>query len=187
MLLEDEKYVINWLSQYGVLTKKQVIRMLMKEEKTAEKIIRNLKKEMKVFEIGGGYYLGLDEICKPDRKMLLAVWVFLKFAEQVEPMAHYPAVYPSQLYFLKENMGYEIVVLNEGEESLTKLLQPQEELKYIIVLTNEKMVKNLYLPDCPCLLATVEFAGEDEPNIMFYTESEGESDEREHTVSECTQ
>ena len=34
---------------------------------------------------------------KPDQRTISAVWVLLKFIEQVDPMAHYPAVYPSQL------------------------------------------------------------------------------------------
>lgn len=41
MLLQDEQYIIKWLSQYGTLTKTQVIRLLKdKPVSTAEKIIR---------------------------------------------------------------------------------------------------------------------------------------------------
>ena len=184
MLLEDERHVINWLSQYQVLTKKQILKLLNKEEKTAEKILRNLKREWKIVEVGN--YLALDAHCQPEQKTILAMWVFLKFSEQVEPMAHYPAIFPSQIYFLKDNMGYEIVVLKEGEEGLTRLLQPQEELKYIIVLTDEKQIKQLYLPDVPCLLATIDFDGEDEPKVMFYTESEVEADGKAGTISDST-
>ena len=42
LLLEDEKNVIKWLSQYGALRKTQLIRMLQKLKSTAEKIISNL-------------------------------------------------------------------------------------------------------------------------------------------------
>jgi len=45
--------------------------------------------------------------------------VLLRFIDYVDPMAHYPAVYPSQIFFLKENTGYEIVVLYDGEQHLT--------------------------------------------------------------------
>ena len=111
MLLEDEQNVVRWLSQYGSLPKTQVVRLLHnKPPQTAEKIIRNLKKEQQVTEIGG-YYLGLDKMSKPDQRLILAVWVLLKFVDRVGPQAHYPASYPSQLFFLKENIGYEIVVL----------------------------------------------------------------------------
>ena len=128
MLLQDEQYVVKWLSQYGALPKTQIIRMLQKPEQTAEKILRNLKKQMQISDISGGYYIGLDSVCRPDQKVILAVWVLLKFIDYVDPMAHYPAVYPSQLFFLKENIGYEIVVLYEGEQSQLRLLQPQEDL-----------------------------------------------------------
>ena len=57
--------------------------------------------------------------------MILAVWVLLQFIDKVEPMAHYPATYPSQIFFLKEDIGYEIVVLYDGEQHLARLLQPQ--------------------------------------------------------------
>ena len=128
MLLEDEQHVIKWLSQYGALPKTQILQMLYnKPRSTAEKIIRNLKRNMQITDVGGGYYLGLDGLCKPDQRMILAVWVLLKFINVVDPMAHYPATYPAQLFFLKENTGYEIVVLYEGEQHLSKLLHPQDD------------------------------------------------------------
>lgn len=132
MLLQDEQYVVKWLSQYGALPKAQITKMLRKPPNTAEKILRNLKKQMRISDVSGGYYIGLDAMSKPDQRMILAVWVLLKFIDQVDPLAHYPAVYPAQLFFLKENIGYEIVVLYEGEERLLRLLQPDEDLKYII-------------------------------------------------------
>ena len=32
------------------------------------------------------------------------------------------------------------------------------------------MAENLKLPDAPCLYATVDFQGEEEPKIIFYSE-----------------
>ena len=150
MLLQDEQHVVKWLSQYGALTKTQVIKMLQKPKSAAEKIINNLHKELMI--------------------SIIAVWVLLKFIESVEPMAHYPAVYPSQLFFLKDNTGYEIVVLYEGEGANLKLLQPEEDLKYIIVVPHISMAKNLKLPKAPCLFATVDYKGSDEPEVNFYKE-----------------
>ena len=171
MLLQDEQYIIKWLSQYGTLTKTQVIRLLKdKPVSTAEKIIRNLKRGMRITDVGG-YYLALDEMCKPDQRLIIAVWVLLQFIDQVEPLAHYPAVYPAQIFFLKENVGYEIVVLYDGEQHLMRLLQPQEDdLKYIIVVPHISMAQSLYVPKAPCLYATVDFEGREEPHITFYSE-----------------
>ena len=170
MLLQEELLILQWLSQYGVLTRKQLIRMLQKPEATAERLIKSLKKQMRVAETSGGYYIGLDPMCRPDQRSILAVWVLLKFIDQVEPMAHYPASYPSQLFFLKDNIGYEIVVLYDGEGSNLRLLQPDEELKYIIVVPHISMAQSLRLPKAQCLFATVDYNGEDEPEITFYTE-----------------
>ncbi len=170
MLLTEESYVVKWLSQYGALTKTQIIKMLQKPPQTAEKILRNLKKQMQVADVAGGYYIGLDSMCQPDQRIILAVWVLLKFIDNVEPMAHYPAVYPSQLFFLKENIGYEIVVLYEGEENLLRLLQPQDDLKYIVVVPHISMAAKVHLPSVPCLFATVDFRGEEEPAVVFYSE-----------------
>lgn len=170
MLLQDEQYVVKWLSQYGALPKTQLIKMLQKPQTTAEKILKNLKKQMQIADVSGGYYLGLDSMCQPDQRTILAVWVLLKFIDYVDPMAHYPAVYPSQLFFLKENTGYEIVVLYDGEANLLRLLQPDEDLKYIIILPHISMASQIKLPKAPCLFATVDFKGQDEPEVVFYSE-----------------
>ena len=170
MLLKEEQYVVKWLSQYGALPKTQLTKMLQKPPQTAERIIKNLKKQMRAADVGGGYYVGVDSLCRPDQRTILAVWVLLKFIDYVDPMAHYPAIYPSQIFFLKENVGYEIVVLYEGEESLLRLLQPQDDLKYIIVLPRISMAEKLMLPKVPCLFATVGFEGAEEPEVTFYTE-----------------
>ena len=170
MLLQEEMLVLQGLSQYGVLTRKQLIRMLQKSEATAERLIKSLKKQMRIAEISGGYYIGLDRMCKPDQRSILAIWVLLKFIDEVEPMAHYPASYPAQLFFLKDNIGYEIVVLYDGEGSNLRLLQPDDDLKYIIVVPHVSMVQDLRLPKAQCLFATVDYNGEDEPKITFYTE-----------------
>ncbi len=180
MLLQEEQHVLGWLTQYGALSKTQIIRMLKKPRNVAEKILRNLRKQMQIADISGGYYIGLDAMCKPDQRTILAVWVLLKFMDRVEPMAHYPAIYPSQLFFLKENTGYEIVVLYEGESNLTRLLQPDDELKYIIVLPHISMSSELRLPKAPCLFATVDFCGDEEPEVTFY--SEGTAHERKLVV-----
>ncbi len=183
MLLQEEQYVVKWLSQYGALPKAQIVRMLQKPPQTADKILRNLKKQMRIADVGGGYYLGLDAMCQPDQRTILAVWVLLKFIDYVDPMAHYPAVYPSQLFFLKENIGYEIVVLYDGEASTLRLLQPEEDLKYIIILPHISMASQLKLPNAPCLFATVDFHGEEEPEVIFYSD-EVVTDEQKQYISQ---
>ncbi len=171
MLLQEEQYIIHWLTQYGPLAKTQVVRLLKdKPPQLAEKIVRGLTRERMLYDISGGYYLGVDPMGQPDQRTILAVWVLLQFADRVEPMAHYPATYPSQLFFLKEEMGYEIVVLYDGEQHLVRLLQPQEDLRYIFVLPRISMAQELVLPSVPCLFATVDYNGQEVPTVKFYTE-----------------
>jgi len=170
MPLPDELHVIKWLSQYGALPKAQVMKLLNKPPGTAEKILRNLKRDLEIADTGGGYYLGIDPLSRPDQRIVLAVWVLIQFIESVDPMAHYPATYPAQIAFLKGNTTYEIVVLYENEGHLLKLLQPEEDLKYIIVLPHSSMAASLRLPKAPCLFATVDYNGQEEPTATFYME-----------------
>lgn len=170
MLLKDEQYIIKWLSQYGPLYKQQVIRLLPdKPAKTVEKIIRGLKQQMRIMDVNQDY-LGLDNMCEPSSKTVIAVWVLLKFIDHVEPLAHYPATYPAQLFFLKDNTGYEIIVLYENEECLLRLLQTQKDTKYIIVVPNVSMISKLILPkNICCLFAVVDSSNQVDPKIDFYT------------------
>lgn len=174
MLLQEEQHIIRWLTQYGALAKTQVIRLLKDQPPAkAERIIQRLKRDLMISDVAGGYYVGVDALTQPDQRIILAVWVLLEFIDRVDPMAHYPATYPSQLFFLKEETGYEIVVLYDGEQHLAHLLQPQEELKYIFVLPHIAMAQELVLPSAPCLFATVDYAGQEVPKVRFYTEEGG--------------
>ena len=169
-MLQDEKYVVRWLSQYGTLAKAQVFRLLKdKTPQTAEKIIRNLKREVMIVESADGYYLSLDNFCEIEPKTIAAMWVMLSFADQISPMEHYLGSYPSQIYFLKNNIEYEILVLNGGEGYLTRLLHPKEDMKYIIVVPDLAVAKDLKLPEVPCLIATLKYNGDKEPEVQFYT------------------
>ena len=165
----DELHVIKWLSQYGALPKAQVVKLLNMPRNSAEKFLRLLKTDLKITDVGGGYYLGLDPLSQPDQRMILAVWVLAQLVDSIDPMAHYPATYPAQIAFLKGDVSYEIVVIYEDEGSLLKLLQPEEDMKYIIVLPNISMAHKLRLPKAPCLFATVDYTGADEPTVKFYS------------------
>lgn len=55
-------------------------------------------------------------------------------------------------------------------QNLLKLLQPQEDMKYIVAVPRIDMVSTVRLPNAPCLFATVDFCGQDEPEVRFYSE-----------------
>lgn len=185
MLRQEERYVIKWLSQYGALPKTQLIRMIHKPPEMSERILKSLKRQMRIDDVSGGYYIGLDSMSKPDQRTIMAIWVLLRFIDHVDPNAHYPAVYPSQLFFLKENVGYEIVVLYEGEEAFLRLLHPEGELKYIIVLPHISMAERLRLPRAPCLLATVDYEGGEEPVVTFYSQEESQNGTEEPVLTDA--
>ena len=69
------------------------------------------------------------------------------------------------------------VVLYDGEQNLLKLLQPQEDMKYIVVVPRIDMVSTVRLPNAPCLFATVDFCGQDEPEVRFYSEEATEHED----------
>ena len=173
MLLTDEQYVIKWLSQYGPLPKAQVVRLLRdKSPTTAERLLNRMKRDQRIADVGDGYYLGLDPYCTPDQRVILAVWVLLQFIDRVEPLAHYPATYPSQLFFLKENTGYEIVVLYEGEQHLGKAAPSPGGFEVHLCCAQPPDGWPATLPLAPCLFSTVEFQGEEEPQVHFFAEEE---------------
>ena len=167
-------YLTNtWLGQYGSLTKKQIVALLYhKSEPAAERIISNLLKARLIFRINGGVHLSNDPIGEIDQKIITAIWILTKFIQSIDPMAHYPAEYPSQLFFLKEGIGYEVIVLYEHEEYLLRQLCPRENMKYIIVLPDIAMAHTLVLPDVPCLFATVTPKQFHEVDIKFHSEED---------------
>ena len=63
-------------------------------------------------------------------------------------------------------------MLYENEGSLLKLLQPEEDMKYIIILPYISMASSLRLPKAPCLFATVDYEGQEEPTVTFYSGGE---------------
>ena len=105
VLLEDEKNVLRWLTQYGPLQKGQLVKLLNIESlKTCGRILKNLRKSYNVVDLDQGRYYTTDPFARPDSRMITAVWVLIKFASEIDPHAHYPAEIPSQIFFLKENI-----------------------------------------------------------------------------------
>ena len=168
MLGPEEKLIMYWLSQYGVILQEQAIEALTdKGRVTASAIIRGLMKQRRLCYLNGGYYVAAGPRMKPDDKIIDAIWVLLQYIKQIDPMNHHRASYPGQIYFLRNGFGYEIVVLREGDSHLPAMLLPQDGLKFIIVVPNEEMIPDVKLPKAPCLFATVTYDGERKPTVRF--------------------
>lgn len=169
MLLPEEKVILYWLSQYGVMVQEQAIMLLYEKPRaTAQKIIRGLIKNRRICYINGGYYIGGNAVEKPDEKLITAIWVLLQYVPLIGSFDHHCANYPGQIYFLKDQTGYEIVVLSEGENLLPSLLATQDNLKYILVVPNEEMIPMVTLPSAPCVFATVAYHGKNVPEVKFH-------------------
>ena len=169
-LLDEERLVVTWLSEYGPLPKGLIRQLLYyKSSDTVGRILMGLKRRRYITQLKNSQYYAIDRFCEPKRRMITAIWVLLQFIEQIEPSAHRQATQPAQIFFLKEKTAYEIVVLYEEEDHLVRLLQPQEGTKYIIVVPNLEFADKLILPDAPCLLAMIEPSDKETPKVTFYS------------------
>lgn len=178
---EDEKNVLKWLKSYGPLKRSQIAKLLNKENpKTVEFILRNLRNARVIENVSGGYYIGLSKFDKADPKTISAIWVFLYFAGDVEANHHRGGDFPGQVFFLKGEYEYQIIVLDSGLEYQLSLVScpPDANRKHIIVIPDEKSLEKAkaYLPKTPCIFAILSYEnGADEPTIRFIkTEKESE-------------
>ena len=167
---EEEKMILHWLMQYEVMTMEQAIQLLHhKNRTTAQKIIRGLQKQHKISYVNEGTCIGAYPCSKPDPKIIDAIWILIQYTEVIDQYQHHPASYPSQIFFLKDGCGYEIVVLNENEHYLIRLLHPNESIKYILVVPTEEMIPSIELPDAPCIFATIRRGTGKAPEVIFYS------------------
>ena len=168
MLIQEEQYIIKWLSQYRTLEQRQIHYLLRESSETfIVRTLSRLTREGYLFK--NPEYVGLEPELNTDRKLLDAIWVMLRFSNEIGPMAHYPAQYPAQVFFMKGQTAYEIIVLERDEAHIIRLLQVTDEVKYIIVLPDIAMVSGLKLPNAPCIFATVQRMPDADAQVRFYT------------------
>ena len=55
---------------------------------------------------------------------------------------------------------------------MTAHLHPRDDMKYIIVVPDERMIPAVRLPDAPCMFATIDYADSDIPEVNFYLQKE---------------
>ena len=169
-LLDEERLVVTWLSQYGALPKGLITRLLYyKSSDTVGRILMGLKRRKYITQLRNNQYYAIDKVGEPKPRMIAAIWVLLEFVQQVDPTSHCQAASPAQIFFLKEKTAYEIIVLYEEEDHLVRLLQPQGNTKYIIVIPNLEFADKLILPDAPCLFAILEPTDREAPKVTFYS------------------
>ncbi len=182
-LLREEKIIVECLSNYECLKWEQLISLLHnKKRDIAERIINGLKKKQIILQ-NDGDYLSLDPRSTSDYKKIQAFWVLLKFIKEINPQEHYPAAYPSQIYFLKEGVQYEVLVLNKGEEHLLSMAfnenreySDEDRTIKIIVVPNIEEIDEFVeripedaLDNGLVMFSTVEYIGNsDTPTVSMY-------------------
>lgn len=171
MALRDEEHlIVRWLSQYGPMTKIMIKSLIhYKPFETVNRILGGLVRYRKITLIENRKYYATDRFCKVIPRMQKAVWVLIQFARTIDPRCHQIADSPSQIRFVKDKMVYEIIVLNRDDDYLTRLLHPEKNKTFIIVVPDMNFAEKLWLPEAPCIFATVTPTDREEPKVEFYS------------------
>lgn len=167
----DEKLIKQWLSMYGALPRMQIKKLLNKDKDSeATNLIKGLVKRGELYEQESGVFLALDPRQRMSERIIKALWVLIYYRNKVEPDNHYPADFPSEIYFLKDNQEYEIFVLNKGEEFKLHHLKRREGVRYIIVVPtiDESYIATLTIPDVEYIYATVSYGCSGEAQVNLY-------------------
>lgn len=167
----DERLVKQWISMYGALPRMQIKKLLNKSnDNVAKNIIKHLVLRGELYEQESGVFLALDPRQRKNERVIKALWVLIHYREKVKPDEHYPAEFPSEIYFLKDNQEYEIFVLNKGEELKLLHLKRRENVRYIIVVPTieESYISQLTIPNIEYLYATVSYGCSGEAEVQFY-------------------
>ena len=174
-----EGLIKKWISQYGSLPRMQIKKMLNEDkDSSATNIIRNLVKRRELFEQEGGVFLSLDPRQRKSERVIKALWVLIDYSDRVRPDEHYPADYPSEIYFIgkkddsanSNSQEYEIIILEQGEEFKLRHLKQNQGVRYIIVVptVEDSFLSKLVVPDVEFLFATVTYGCSGEAKIEYY-------------------
>lgn len=177
-LLKEERLIIRALSTFGCLKKEQLYELIKKKGSATKSIYEGLKKRQYIEEFSNDY-VRLDPHTDVDEKTINAFWVLLNRIEKmgVHHNFYYQANYPAEIYFTRENMMYEIVCINPGEEYQIKALfldnrnnsdAEEDKMKYIFVLQDET-----YMDSC---LAAIPESAIENAQVVFTTLVDGETE-----------
>ncbi len=183
----DEKLVKQWISMYGALPRMQIKCLLNKnKDSDATNLIKYLVKKGELYEQEGGVFLALDPRQRKSERVIKALWVLIQYRDRVKPDEHYPAEFPSELYFLKDNQEYEIFVLNKGEEFKLMHLKRRENVRYIIVVPNVEAsyITSLQVPDIEYIYATVSYGCSGEALVNFFSPTQKQENQSDDTITE---
>lgn len=183
-LQKEERLVIRCLSIFGCLKKEQILKLLAHKDKAKDLIYNGLKKKQLIEEFSGGY-VRLDPKSEPDKRRIDAFWVLLNYINKLAPNAYYQADYPSEIFFMRENMMYEIATILPGEEYLLKSLflenrynsqEEEDKMKFIIIVQSPDNIEaclssipSKTIEEGRIVFAVLEYnENSDIPEVQFY-------------------
>lgn len=171
----EERLVKQWISMYGALPRMQIKQLLNKDKDSeATKLIKNLVLRGELYEQVGGVFLAVDPRQRRSERIIKALWVLIHYRNKIRPDEHYPAEYPSEIYFLKgkqdNKQEYEILVLEKGEEFKLRHLRTNSNVKYIIVVPTieESYISTIEVPDIQYIFATVTYGCSGEAEVELW-------------------
>ena len=143
-LMEDERLVLRWLSQYGPLRLPQIWGLLhYKPQRSVNRLVQNMKRTRRIAAIEDGAYLAVDQYCEPKQRMITAVWVLLQFIEQIDPEAHWQADAPAQISYYKSFNRFLIISLDVLICRYSPLFRA-----FPALFISEEPHKSFYYPSC---------------------------------------
>lgn len=145
---EDDKIIMDCIYEYGALTKEQ-LRQYMKHlsDDVFDRAIYDLNKKQYIYEHGD--YVYTDSRTPLDPKTIKAFWVFLRFMEKVPTIrfnSHCRGPHISQIFFMKDNSEYQIVVIDNDELPKINILVKNKDLtylKYIIIVPGISIAREI--------------------------------------------
>lgn len=158
---EDDMKVMDCINEYGALKAEQM-REYMKnlDDATYERTIYDLQKKQYLYCTDDMMFA--DRRTPVDDKMIMAFWVFLrvfKNSPTIRHNTHCRGPHIAQIFFLKDNVEYQIVVFNENDLCLVNMLLKNRNLnylKYIIVVPKLALAKEV-LKRCRAMEMDNEF------------------------------
>jgi hypothetical protein len=122
----EEEEIIYCLQQFGTLRHEQIISFINKDHSVTEKIIQSLIKSCYIFETGNkSEYLSTvpDNGHDVDQRTIMAFWVMIQFSDGIRPHDYYAENMPFQIFFIKDEIQYEIAVYQSGDELLAAIIE----------------------------------------------------------------
>lgn len=159
MLRDEQKVLIDLLQKYKCLRLSQVKDILnyyyekfdidMSLDDYHVYILEFLSNK-KLIDIDASKFVKINSDIKPAyyENTIMSFWVYLSFLGQVDLRENFPAPFPSEIFFIKDQQQYEALYIPEGQEYIVNMLlseQEKELSKELKELTDREIIKKFVI------------------------------------------